>query len=725
MSKSSRRRARHKARKQLTRQAVAPAQAAQAAGKTRPSRSKAAAPTAPLTLVAAARRELVSLAVSPVAWVVAAVFVFVASGLGFASTTVAERQATIAGVYAVIANLLVVILAPLMTAHFHTEGRIRGFQDSLGRWLGALAAYVVLLATTLVHVLLLALYARGGSVDAGLIAATYLGLLLIGASATAVAVLASILIRNQLAGSLLSLGMLALIWYGGYLVGFVTLRPLNLVFDYLAAYSHYQSFVLGQVSLRDALFFLTIAALTLLVAVCLPAARSWRGTMAGVVVALMLAALNVAASRGTQAVDLTGTGINTLAPQSVSAARSLTSDLTVIGLFRPGAGNGQFEAEALIGLFSEQSGHVRYRRAGWEADVIDVKRYRVREPDTVVLDYRGRSALLAPRAQVERDFTTAMLRLESSRVPVVCWAVGDGGRELKDANQSTGYSGLADTLSSNDFATRDLMIAQATSIPSDCDAVALVGATTALPPQSVKALDDYLGAGGRLLLVCDPWLDTTVTQSLSGVLEPYGLGFSGALVIEPNPFNAFDVTTPAVLAYGASPITTDIEGVASFFAQSTAITGKPDAAARVVAIGATSAGSYAINTARQDLKRQAGDSSGPFTIMETLERAAGAKTARIAIVGTAAFAENRVLPPDSNDANLELALATFEWLAGGDSPVSIPAKARRAPHLPLTQQDQTLLIVITVGVMPAVLVAGALLLGWRRRLARRGHDVPR
>jgi ABC-2 type transport system permease protein len=326
--------------------------------------------------------------------------------------------------------------------------------------------------------------------------------------------------------------------------------------------------------------------------------------------------------------------------------------------------------------------------------------------------------LLSPREQVERDFTSALLRLEVRRVPLVCWATGSGGRDLKDANQSTGYSGVADTLAANEFSTRDLLISQATSIPSDCDEVAIVGAGSVLPAQSVKALDDYLATGGRLLIVSDPWQDPLVTQSLSTVLKPYGLGFSGGLVIEPNPQAAFDVITPAVLSYGASPITTDIQGVASFFAQSTAITGTPGAGAAVAFIGATSSGSYAIGLARQDLKRQAGDTSGPFTIMETLEAAAGQKTTRIAIVGTAAFAENRVLPPNSNDANLELALATFQWLAGQDPVASVPAKPRRAPLWPLTQQDQSVLIFITVVLMPGLLVLGALGLGWRRRRAR-------
>src|SRR5207245_2024856 len=78
-----------------------------------------------------------------------------------------------------------------------------------------------------------------------------------------------------------------------------------------------------------------------------------------------------------------------------------------------------------------------------------------------------------------------------------------------------------------------------------------------------------------------------------------------------------------------------------------------------------------------------------FNIMETLEQTAGSKRTRIVIVGTAGFAENRTMPPTNNDANLELALASFQWLAEQDSLISIPPKAGRALPLALTQQAQS------------------------------------
>ena len=439
-----------------------------------------------------------------------------------------------------------------------------------------------------------------------------------------------------------------------------------------------------------------------------------------VVVGLLVGA-NVLASKSTQAVDLTRGGLNTLAPQSVLAAKRLTADLHVIGLFRAEARNGQTEAEALVSLYAAESSHVKYRREDYNSDSTDIKRYAVKEPNTIVLDYRGKTELLAEGSQGEVEFTAALLKLESDRVPLVCWAIGDGERDLKDINQSTGYSSVADILTTNNFGTRDMLLSQATSIPSDCDELAIVDPTTELPATSVKAVDDYLATGGKLLVAAEPWAkDAKSTDSLNAALKPYGFGFSGALVIETDPSrrSSSDPTTLAVANYGRSAITNDIQGRVSFFPLATAISGVQAAGVTAAPIATTSSTSYAIGEPRsvQDLARKAGDASGPFNIMESVEQPVGSKRTRIVMVGTAGFAENRTMPPTNNDANLELALASFQWLAEQDSLISIPPKAGRALPLALTQQDQSTLIFITSVLMPGLIVFGGVMVWWRRRV---------
>src|SRR5207245_10697621 len=106
----------------------------------------------------------------------------------------------------------------------------------------------------------------------------------------------------------------------------------------------------------------------LLLAIPVRLFRRSLGTAVTALVLIVLIAANVLASRTPLSVDLTRDRVNTLTAQSANAAKDLGSDLQVIGLFRPGAGNGQAEAEALIALYRLQNPHVTYRRENVHTD---------------------------------------------------------------------------------------------------------------------------------------------------------------------------------------------------------------------------------------------------------------------------------------------------------------------------------------------------------------------
>jgi gliding motility-associated transport system permease protein len=254
-----------------------------------------------LNVAAIARRELAALFVSPVGWVVAAVFTFLVSGFGFIGTVLAGQQATMEGVSNIITGLLSLILIPVLTMRLIAEERsqgtlellltspVRDWELAVGKWLGAFVFYLLLLATTVVYVVLLAIYVpdktsisvaglsiRIGALDFGLIAATYIGMLLVGAASIAIGVLASSLTRNQIIAYVVSLLGLLAVWYMAFLVGFFTTPPLSLFFDYVAGYYRYQAFSLGQVTLRDTVYFASLAIGALFLTTRLLESRRWR-----------------------------------------------------------------------------------------------------------------------------------------------------------------------------------------------------------------------------------------------------------------------------------------------------------------------------------------------------------------------------------------------------------------------------------------------------------------
>jgi len=248
--------------------------------------SRALRPTGLPNVVAIARRDLTALFVSPVGWVVAGIFTFLVSTFGFYFQVIASQQASMDGVFSVITSFLVPVLIPLLTMRLLAEERsqgtlellltspVRDWELTLGKWLGAFAFYLMLLAITLVYVALLRVYRS--DLDFGLIGATYVGLVLVGAAAVAIGLLMSSLTRNQIIAFFLALIVLLMVWYAGYVIGYFVAPPANAFFSYVGGFDRYRSFTLGLASVRDVVYFATLLVLALFATERILASRRWR-----------------------------------------------------------------------------------------------------------------------------------------------------------------------------------------------------------------------------------------------------------------------------------------------------------------------------------------------------------------------------------------------------------------------------------------------------------------
>ena len=313
MSKSTRKKARARHRRQLTREVTSKQAATATAGAARqvrvatPAPRKKATParrvesgtastadaihrilrpSGLLNVVAIARRDVSALFVSPVGWVVAGIFTFLVSSFGFYFTVIAGREASMDGVFGVITTFLVPVLIPLITMRLLAEERgqgtlelmltspVRDWELTLGKWLGGFAFYVALLAITLVYVAILRVYRA--DLDLGLIAATYIGLVLVGAAAVAIGLLMSSLTRNQIIAFFLAMIVLLVVWYAGYVIGYFVAPPANQFFSYVGGFNRYQSFTLGQAAARDVLYWASLVILPLFLTERYLASRRWR-----------------------------------------------------------------------------------------------------------------------------------------------------------------------------------------------------------------------------------------------------------------------------------------------------------------------------------------------------------------------------------------------------------------------------------------------------------------
>ncbi|MDX1663910.1 MAG: ABC transporter permease [Candidatus Promineifilaceae bacterium] len=238
-----------------------------------------------------ARRELGAMFARPIATIFAVV-VMVITGIVFAaqlSFPLAEGgpPPTLAAPLGWFASLFI-FAAPALTmrllAEEHQTGTIemlltlpvRDLEVILGKFLAALAFYVLVTSLTFVYPLILL---RFGNPDVGPIVTAYLGLILWGAALLSIGVLASTVTDNQITAFALATGAILLLYlaflpaelYAG------SVNPLAAtILRELSLQSHLNSFFLGLLTARDVVYYVALTALNLFAAARLLESRRWR-----------------------------------------------------------------------------------------------------------------------------------------------------------------------------------------------------------------------------------------------------------------------------------------------------------------------------------------------------------------------------------------------------------------------------------------------------------------
>jgi ABC-2 type transport system permease protein len=184
-----------------------------------------------------ARRELAAYFLSPVSYLVLALFLLIQGYsfwlfLSILSARPSEHGAVLQYFFGgtFLFWLFVMFLAAVITMRLVAEERRSGTLEPLmtaplgeasvivGKYLGALGFYAALWLPTLLFIVVLRAYSpEGAAPDVGPIASGYLGTLLVGASALAIGLFFSTLTRNQILAAVLSFVTLAMLLLVGAL----------------------------------------------------------------------------------------------------------------------------------------------------------------------------------------------------------------------------------------------------------------------------------------------------------------------------------------------------------------------------------------------------------------------------------------------------------------------------------------------------------------------------
>lgn len=224
-------------------------------------------------VLAVARRELRASFNTPVAYVVIVAFlVFTSAWLFFVRGFFAVGLADLRPFFGVM-PIVLAFLAPALTMRSWAEERRQGTYEllltvpatELELVLGKFLASYALLAAALLFTLPVPVFASMlGRFDVGVLVSQYLGVLLAGATATAIGQWVSSRSKNQVsafvASALLILGLVL----AGNVANFLGLPgPLAGLATWLSLASHYEAFARGVLDLRDLAYYLVVGAFAL------------------------------------------------------------------------------------------------------------------------------------------------------------------------------------------------------------------------------------------------------------------------------------------------------------------------------------------------------------------------------------------------------------------------------------------------------------------------------
>jgi len=231
-----------------------------------------------------ARRELDAYFYSPVAYVVGAVFLCASALWFFYDIFVPGNEASLRPLFETMAYLMV-FAVPLLTMRLLSEeyrsGTIETLATSpitdaqiiLGKYLGVMAFYVILLAGTLIFLVLMILF---GQPDPGVAVMGYLGMLLLGSAYISVGIFTSAGTPYQLLAALLGSGILAVLAMLTQLMVAHAPEPWNYLAAKLNAMTYFQDFSRGFFDTRGLAYFGGVTVLFLFLSVKTLESRRWR-----------------------------------------------------------------------------------------------------------------------------------------------------------------------------------------------------------------------------------------------------------------------------------------------------------------------------------------------------------------------------------------------------------------------------------------------------------------
>ncbi|HGE70344.1 TPA: hypothetical protein ENX78_05870 [Candidatus Poribacteria bacterium] len=443
----------------------------------------------------------------------------------------------------------------------------------------------------------------------------------------------------------------------------------------------------------------------------------------------ILALVNFVSARHFKRVDTTQNRTFSLSEQTEKILKNLTQNITITAFYSENHYRRKF-AEDILNEYAQKSNKIKFTMVDPVSKPGLASAYKIRDDGTVVFESGERKENVVSYENEEQDFTSAILKVTSTKQKKVYFLSGHGERDIESYDE-TGCSELKKRIEADNYKAETIVLAQQSAIPDDCEVLVIAGPQNPLLDKEEEAIIDYLDLGGKAIIMVDP----SPSASMEKLLKKWGTDVHNDIILDGLGRSMLgDPSVPVCIGYGSHPITAPLaRGIMTFFpiARSLAPVKDENKDLSITELVKTSNNSWGETNLDLLMKKQiieyneGQDIKGPLTVAVAVtkkekdtktesDKFKKEKERRVIVAfGDSDFVMNKYL----QQGNPDLFMNSLNWLAEEEELISIGPKSQdETPKVERLSGDTIRLVSYSsIFTIPIILIIAGAWVWWKRR----------